>query len=129
MKGTKEFENKEQRATERHGIQVDGREHLFKLKSQQGSFPITDIQDVSVSGMGLEASTAFNKGTGVMLNYSEGDFDMDIQATIIWCNPLSDENKFALGIEFDAANGGNNSLFFLAMRKYLDEFDGVTMDA
>ena len=119
----------DQRQSTRHGIQIGGREHQFTMSVAQQTFPITAIRDVSVSGAGLEMDQPLKQGTAVVLHYTEGDFQLDIDGTIMWCTNTSAQGRFALGIEFNRSNGSNNSFFFLAMRKFLDEFDGVTAEA
>ncbi|MBI5450657.1 MAG: PilZ domain-containing protein [Gammaproteobacteria bacterium] len=119
----------DQRQSARHGVQIDGREHLFTMSAGQQDFPITAIRDVSVSGAGLEMDQPLKQGTAVVLHYTEGDFKLDIDGTVMWCTSTAARSKFALGIEFSRSNGSSNSFFFLAMRKFLDEFDGVTTEA
>lgn len=119
--------NNEERLNERHGVIIDGQEHLFSMNVGGETFSIPTIHDVSVSGMGLETTHSFETGTDVTLNYSEGDFTLDIKAAVMWCNGVEGSDKHALGLQFDISNGGNNSMFFLAMRKYLDEFDGASI--
>lgn len=118
----------ERRRNTRSGLKIEDQHNLFFLKTQGDVHPITLVRDVSVSGVGLEMNQPFQPGEAVSLKYDADDFELTITGTIIWCQRIEQNGRYNLGIEFDRQNGENNALFFLALRKYLDEFDGAYID-
>jgi len=119
--------NEDQRLNDRLGINMAHGDNQFYIEHSGQIHPIENVRDVSISGMGLEISEGFNEGERVMLNYSSDGFSMQIDGTVMWCD--SQHSGSAMGIEFDSANQSDNTLFFMAMRKYLDEFDSLPMQA
>jgi len=119
----------EKRKNARSGLSMENQEGQFNIEKDQESFSIKRIRDVSISGVGLEMSRALPVGEQLSLSYNSGDFQLSILGTVIWCNPETQSGPYILGIEFNPESRENNALFFLAIRKYLDEFDGAYMDA
>ncbi len=101
---------------------------MFFLRSRDGIYAITQIIDVSLSGAGIQTRYRLVPGEEVTLKYRTQDFRLAIRGKVAWCVEGEDRDC-KLGIAFDPENKERNSLFFLAMRKYLDEFDGIYMDA
>lgn len=118
----------EKRQNARCGLVMEDQEIQFTLMQNDKTFAINRVRDVSISGVGLEAQQEFSKGEQLSLAYNSGDFQLSINGTVMWCT-AQDNNNFALGIKFDMENRQDNALFFLAIRKYLDEFDGTYIDA
>lgn len=118
----------EKRRNARSGLVMDDQGSRFMLLQNEESFDISRVRDVSISGVGLEVPHAFGEGEQVSLAYDSGDFQLRIQGTVMWCN-ASEDGGYAMGIEFDRESHQDNALFFLAIRKYLDEFDGTYIDA
>lgn len=118
----------EKRKNARSGLAMENQESQFMLMENGETFAISHVRDVSISGVGLEAHHEFSEGTQVALAYDSGDFQLSINGTVMWCT-AEDGDSFTMGIEFDADNRQDNALFFLAIRKYLDEFDGAYIDA
>ena len=116
--------NQDQRQDARLGVNIEGQHNDFFLQCGDQIFQITNIRDVSVSGVGLETMEACEKGDTVVLKYESDDLNLTIRGTVMWCKP-TDMGAHALGIEFDVQNREDNSLFFMAMRKYLDDFDSL----
>jgi len=119
--------NEDQRLNDRLGISMGQEENQFYIERAGEIHPIKDVRDVSISGMGLEISEGFTKGEKIILNYNSDGFNMQIDGTVMWCD--SQHSGSAMGIEFDGSNQGDNTLFFMAMRKYLDEFDSLPLQA
>lgn len=118
----------EKRRNVRSGLVMDDQGSRFMLMQDGQSFDIGKVRDVSISGVGLVVPHHFAEGEKVALAYDSGDFQLNIGGTVIWCNECEGDN-FTMGIEFDRDNRQDNALFFLAIRKYLDEFDGTYIDA
>jgi len=118
----------EKRKHARSGLQMERQESQFYVSKDQETINITKIRDVSISGVGLEMPRAFPVGEKLSLTYDDNDgFQIQINGTVIWCN--SESENHTLGIKYEKENGEDNSLFFLALRKYIDEFDGAYYDA
>lgn len=118
----------DQRQSSRVGINAEGHHNDFFVESSGQNHKISNIRDVSISGVGLELQQAHNKGDQVNLKYDSDDLQLSINGTVMWCESQAD-GHCAMGIQFDTDNGENNTLFFLAMRKYLDDFDSLPIDA
>ncbi len=118
----------EKRKNARSGLVMEDQETQFMLVQNGETFAISKVRDVSISGVGLEAQHEFSEGEQVALAYDSGDFQLSINGTVMWCT-AEDSGSFAMGVEFDMSNRQDNALFFLAIRKYLDEFDGAYIDA
>ncbi len=119
---------REKRRDSRGNVTVDPAGTMFFLRSRDGIYAITRIIDVSLSGAGIKTRYRLAQGEEVTLKYRCRDYRLSIRGTVAWCQE-DDSRECKLGIAFDPENRERNSLFFLAMRKYLDDFDGVTMDA
>ncbi len=119
---------RDKRRDSRGNVTVDSAGAMFFLRSRDGIYAITRVIDVSLSGAGIQTRYRLAPGETVTLKYRAGDYRLSILGTIAWCTE-DDDSNCKLGISFDAQNRESNALFFLAMRKYLDEFDGLTMDA
>ncbi|HFD92399.1 MAG TPA: PilZ domain-containing protein [Gammaproteobacteria bacterium] len=118
----------EKRKHARSGLQMDNQESQFYVSKDQETINITKIRDVSFSGVGLEMPRPFPVGEKLALTYEEDDgFQIQVNGTVIWCD--SDAGRHTLGVEFEGHNGQDSSLLFMALRKYIDEFDGAYYDA
>lgn len=119
---------RENRRDSRGNVTIDPAGSMFFLRSRDGIYAITKIIDVSLSGAGIKTRYRLVPGEEVTLKYRTRDYRLSIRGKVAWC--VEGENRECkLGIAFDPENKERNSLFFLAMRKHLDEFDGVYLDA
>lgn len=118
----------EKREFERGALSEEQPNAILFLRSSNGIYAITRIIDISLTGAGIESRFPINPGERVVLKYRGRDCRFAIDGTVAWCKSGKDR-KCSLGIAFARENGERNALFFLAMRKYLDDFDGITMDA
>ncbi len=119
---------REKRRDSRGSITVDSAGTMFFLRTDDGIYAITRVIDVSLSGAGIQTRYRLKPGEQVTLKYRSRDYRLSIRGSVAWCRE-GDDRECKLGIAFDPENRDSNSLFFLAMRKYLDEFDGVYLDA
>lgn len=118
----------DQRQSGRIGINVEGHHNDFFIESDGQKHAISNIRDVSISGVGLELQQTHHKGDSVSLIYDSDDLQLTIQGTVMWSETQAN-GQTAMGIQFDTHNGDDNTLFFMAMRKFLDEFDSLPIDA
>jgi hypothetical protein len=119
--------NKDQRQETRVNVELQGQTNSFYVEFADQSVPITNIRDVSVSGVGLELEQIIAQGETIELGYDSDDLNLKVKGHVAWCD--ANASPVALGIEFTSETPQENMLFFMAMRKYLDSFDGVTIDA
>jgi hypothetical protein len=118
----------EKRKDSRGNVTIDPAGTMFFLRSSNGIYAITRVIDVSLSGAGIQTRYRLAPGEEVTLKFRSRDYRLEIRGTVAWCRE-DDDRSCKLGIAFDPGNRERNSLFFLAMRKYLDDFDGVYIDA
>lgn len=119
-------ENADKRQETRVNVELQGQTNDFSIEFGGQSVPITNIRDVSVSGVGLELEQIIAKGETIELVFDSGDFKLKVKGTVAWCD--ANNKPVSLGIEFSNESPRDNMLFFMAMRKFLDEFDGITLD-
>jgi hypothetical protein len=120
--------DREKRRDSRGNVTIDPVGTIFFLRSQDGIYAVTRIIDVSLSGAGIQTRYPIAPGEEITLRYRALDYRLAIRGRVAWCVD-SEDREYKLGITFDPENREGNSIFLLAMRKYLDEFDGVRMDA
>ena len=95
----------------------------FRLEINGKNIPILDSNHISISGMDIKASEAARPSSSVKLHFRTPDIHLAIKGHIAWCaESLCDGNAYAMGIEFDPTSIDDNSLLFLALRRYMDHF-------
>lgn len=119
--------NNDKRRHPRKHFNSSGNENDFSffLEEKGRLYEIKNVQDVSISGIGVGMSKEFKIDQKVALKYKSADYHLSINGTIAWCNSTSHIGSCRLGVKFDSGNQENNTLFFLAVRKYLDPFDSI----
>ncbi len=102
----------------------------FQITIEGKSYPVLNVKDVSISGIGLTFMQEIATNTEIRLCFNAADLKLAISGRVAWCtenkSSASDSDAsdtFQLGIEFDASNKDHNCLLFMALRKYLDDFD------
>lgn len=110
----------EKRVNARGVITVRSKEARFFLRAQDGVYTITRIQDLCLTGVGIETRYRLKPDERVVLKYRCGDLQVSVNGTVTWCEPHPDQ-VYAIGIAFLPEEKARNSLFFLAMHKYFDE--------
>lgn len=121
--------SKEMRRNARSRLSIGEEHNMFFLVAGENIYEINKIRDASLSGVGLAVQRAFEPGENIALRYDSDDLELMIDGTVAWCSPGGDEGGYIMGVEFDPRNCESNSLFFLALRKYLDDFDSAYADA
>ena len=105
---------------------------LFYIEIFDKKYPIEHVNDVSLTGVGIRFSQEIPRGTPVRMLCTEKDCDITIPDTVAWCEPIIDTAPtdveqqvwFQNGIRFDTRDR-NHTLFFLALRQYIDPYDKV----
>jgi len=116
----------DQRQEARVSVELQGQINDFSIESAGQSIPITRIRDVSISGVGLALEQTIAEGETITLACQFDDLKLRIQGQVAWCDGSS--SPVCIGVEFSRETPRDNMLLFLAIRKYLDDFDGITMD-
>lgn len=117
----------EKRRNVRSDLTEGSHHNLFFLEQGERSYPIKQVRDVSISGVGIISDAPLEPRERIALTYDSDDFRLTINGVAAWCEPVGDGRGYTMGIEFDAGDPADNSLFFLAVRKYLDEFDNIPL--
>ncbi len=118
--------NNENRRSQRHSLSkiTDAHNHFhFHLHVNDCRYEITDIQDVSISGVRIEMEALIPVGTPLTLTYQEDELEISIEAEVIWSEAGDERTQYQTGIKFCPLQGDLATLFFLAFRQQLDSFD------
>lgn len=102
----------------------------FHILMNAKSYPVHKVRDVSISGIGLSFPQPVERDTDIRLVFKADGLRLDLKGRIAWCA----ENKeppidipalgaYQVGIELCRSNRDNNCLLFMALRKYLDDFE------
>ncbi|MFQ5470261.1 MAG: PilZ domain-containing protein [Gammaproteobacteria bacterium] len=117
--------NSERRQDDRAQISLDSCDGTFTLEVLDEEYEITEILDISLSGIGIEMPIYLDPGRPVKLFYEEDDLEIEVTGTVTWCSEdVSTTGGYRLGILFDYSYRDQNSMLFMAVRKFLDDFDG-----
>lgn len=113
----------EKRNRARGNIEVRDRNVRFFLRCDDGVYAITRVRNISLAGVGIETRYRLRAGQRIALKYRSRDLKLSVNGTVTWCHP-NGSHSYTLGVAFDMADREANSVFFLALRKYLDKFEG-----
>lgn len=114
----------DKRSNARGAVTAPSADTRFVLKSEDGVYTITRVRNVSLSGVGIETRYRLRRGERVVLKYRCGDLLASVTGTVAWCSGGTDQ-VFTIGVAFTPDDNDRNSLFLLALGKYLEE-DAVT---
>lgn len=114
----------ESRESGRQHIQLEEIIGSFEVDSEEVHFESAIVNDVSVSGAGIELPVALTIGSDVGLTFTAGDWRIGVQGTVMWCDELQQPdlssaeliNTYRMGIKFDPSEANNNVVFFMASR-------------
>lgn len=111
----------ERRGHNRESLDVDGISAHFSIEVEGQSIDFNQVNDVSISGMGLILSQSFSIDTPVALKFVSDEFDLRVAARVAWCEP-DGENEFRVGVQFSADDLDANVMFFMTLREFIDDF-------
>lgn len=100
---------------------------IFVVRIESRELDIIDVHDVSISGIGLRLAEVLPIGQSVMLRHEAPDFQIGVHGTVKWQKPATGSDFFDFGVEFSSVDMDTNILFFMSLRKYLDDFDDVPL--
>jgi len=114
----------EKRRHERKNLvyeQIPGKFHIG-LGDERIEF--NQVNDVSISGMGILLEQYLAKNSEITVEYEADDFYVKIQAEVVWQEKLSDE-VYRMGIHFSNNSVDDNVMLFMALREYIDDFGAI----
>jgi PilZ domain len=119
----------EKRKHPRKGFDASADEFSFYLEDKSQLYEIRNVQDVSISGVGIHFPGKIDRGQKITLKYESPDYHLSIDGTIAWCDNSTTIGSCRLGVEFDLGSQEDNALFFLAVRRFLDHSDGLALNS
>lgn len=111
----------ENRHHERKNLRYDSIPGKFLIEIGDDKLPFNQVNDVSISGMGILLDQNIPENSQVRISYNSPEFSVSIAAQIIWCDRLS-ENVYRMGIQFSSDNMDDNVMLFMTLREYIDDF-------
>ena len=113
--------NSEKRNHERKSLAFEQIPGKFQVNIEGELIEFNQVNDVSISGMGMLLSRSVMAGQAIQVGYTSDDFSTSIDAEVVWAEKLSDGN-FRLGIEFSEKRMDDNIMLFMTLREYIDDF-------
>jgi len=123
---------RESREYERKPLLTTEREAVFFIESEGQRHFFDTVKDVSVSGAGVHLPIPLIPTSPVVLGFEQEDYQVHVQATVIWCQPLEEDDDlggqpagYRMGIRFNPLDLKNSSMLFLALREFIDPFGAI----
>jgi len=111
----------EKRRHERKNLSYQDIPGEFHIVTKYDRIPFNQVNDVSISGMGVLLHYDLDAHTDVHVTYTSDEYSIDLEAKIAWKEILADD-VFRYGIEFEIINMDDNVMFFMTLREYIDDF-------
>lgn len=112
----------ERRKHERANLKRDDIPGAFYIDVGDKSHQFFHVNDVSISGMGIDFQEQVPAGTPIALRYVSDDFRIELNGDVAWCEPQAQAAPFRLGIKFDPTHMDDNVMFFMTLREFVDDF-------
>jgi len=119
---------KERRKSPRKSTNLDDEQVSFRLEAGAKSFEFVHVNDVSISGAGIRLPVGLPSGLPIKLHFDAEDVNCSVTGRVLWCQRLAthglrqEADNYNLGVQFDSGNMQSNTLFFMALRRYIDPF-------
>ncbi len=100
----------------------------FRLRTPTLDLPIVGSNHISISGMDIKTARPVRPGTPVELHFRTLDLHLKVRGRITWCAERVERRDgersalYTMGVEFDPDTLDDNSLLFLALRRFVDPF-------
>lgn len=119
------------RIVNRENIELEEIVGSFHLDAGDKHFEQTFVNDVSVSGAGIQLSSPLEVGSNIDLTFVAGDWNVSVEAQVVWCTMHEDQaqaraiadaeanaadSSYRVGVKFNPRNTNNNVIFFMASR-------------
>lgn len=125
--------NQDHRIQQRSALKKRNPQAKFHVEVYNRQYVLDEVHDVSVSGAGIKIPNEIAPGTPVKLVYRDLDYSISVLGKAVWCTPVNDQlfapdtlkaPHFRTGIQFDGRDR-NCTLFFMALREFIDTDDNV----
>ena len=116
------FDIIEKRRHERKNLAYEQIPGIFQIGFDDKKIEFNQVNDVSISGMGILIDSHVAEKSQVSISYEADDFQIAIQAEVVWQEKLSDD-VYRMGLQFSNKNVDENVMLFMTLREYIDEFD------
>lgn len=119
---------RESREYERKPLLTPESESAFFIEAEGERYFFDTVKDVSVSGAGVRLAVPLVPTSPVILGFDQDDYQVRVQATVVWCQPLEEDDpingqqNYRMGIRFNPLDLKNSSMLFLALREFIDPF-------
>lgn len=116
----------ERRKDERKNFLMAKFKGSFFIQADDQCCEVAHVQDVSLSGIGLEIKdVSYEPGHKIDLIFEVDGLRISITSIVRWTDQYNhNQQDFCrVGLEFDQGQGDMTLLFFMALREYLDSFD------
>ena len=111
----------EKRSHQRKNLAYEQIPGNFLIEVGETKHVFTQVNDVSVSGMGMLLDREIAPDTEVRISYHSPEFSVGIGATVIWSEKLG-EDVYRLGVKFAIDKMDDNVMLFMTLREYIDDF-------
>jgi len=120
---------RESRENERKPLLTPDKEAIFFVESNGTRYLFDKVKDVSVSGAGIQLSVPLAPTSAIVLGFEQFDYEVRVQGTVVWCQTLEEKythdsapGSYRMGVRFNPLDMKNSSMFFLALREFIDPF-------
>ncbi len=120
---------RESRENERKPLVTPDEEAIFFIESNGTRYPFNKVNDVSVSGAGIQLPVALTPASTIVLGFDQDDYQVRVQGTVVWCQSLeeqafndSQQHRYRMGVRFNPLDMKNSSMLFMALREFIDPF-------
>jgi len=125
------YSESDRRQYKRATVNLAQHQGKFELEVDGSTLPILGSNNISISGMDIKTSEAIKPSANIRLHFKTSDLHLAVNGHVAWCaSPeyqrqiqASNTDAYAMGIEFDPETLDDNSLLFLALRQYVDNFE------
>lgn len=110
----------EQRVHDRENLERSKIPGSFSIEADGGSHAFTQVNDVSISGMGIHIDCPFENGKEVIIKYISSEFSLAIRALVAWC--VKDDAGYKVGVQYSTEDLDANVMMFMTLREHIDDF-------
>ncbi|MDX1812480.1 MAG: PilZ domain-containing protein [Gammaproteobacteria bacterium] len=111
----------EKRLHERKNLAYENIPGEFCLEINGQKEVFSQVNDVSISGMGIFLERHIAEKTDLIVSYTSDDFQIAIPGTVIWSEKLDDKGC-RIGVQLSSDNMDDNVMLFMTLREYIDDF-------
>lgn len=97
----------------------------FVLVTGNSRYTFSEVEDVSISGLGILLPACLHVNDQVVLNYRDEDLFIELKGFVAWVREWPHASSglcYRTGVRFSREDVHSNVLFFMALREYIDRF-------